>query len=183
MTRGIFHNTRGGSWWPIHLQIPPGALNMTTNCRVHASLHFCYPNPAGWSRQSNAIAGFLLSSQNLSGLIHKMLCISTKHKHTYTFKWKAKKTKMSCLKRMSIDNISTHFKNSLIYFSELHIFREPTRHISTYLGFRRTRAPCRVWWRRRGMEFQYLHWVLGLSTNTHRLILAQQPRPVGGLLS
>lgn len=32
MTRGIFHNTWGGSQWPFHLQIPPGALNMTTNC-------------------------------------------------------------------------------------------------------------------------------------------------------
>ena len=33
MTRGIFHNTWGGSKWPFHLEIPPGALNMTTNSR------------------------------------------------------------------------------------------------------------------------------------------------------
>lgn len=31
VTRGIFHNTWGGSQWPFHLEIPPGALNMTTN--------------------------------------------------------------------------------------------------------------------------------------------------------
>lgn len=31
VTRGILHNTWGGSHWPFHLQIPPGALNMTTN--------------------------------------------------------------------------------------------------------------------------------------------------------
>lgn len=33
VTRGIFHNTWGGSQRPFHLQIPPGALNMTTNSR------------------------------------------------------------------------------------------------------------------------------------------------------
>lgn len=33
VTRGVFHNTQGGSQWPFHLQIPPGALNMTTNSR------------------------------------------------------------------------------------------------------------------------------------------------------
>lgn len=33
VTRGIFHNTRGGSQRPFHLKIPPGALNMTTNSR------------------------------------------------------------------------------------------------------------------------------------------------------
>lgn len=44
VTRGIFHNTWGGSHWPFHLQIPPGALNMTTNSRVSPLI--CYPNSA-----------------------------------------------------------------------------------------------------------------------------------------
>ena len=61
VTRGIFLNTWGGSQWPLHLQIPPGALNMTTNCREPGLtldlLHkFCWDTAdAGRHRNSSCV--------------------------------------------------------------------------------------------------------------------------------
>lgn len=79
VTWGVFHHTWGGYQWPLHLRIPPGFLNMTTNSRVpgftldllpkfNLAMHKCHAlrSTNNWYRFSLTLATFSSDCYNSS---------------------------------------------------------------------------------------------------------------------